>query len=226
MLSILGLVAVSAVCLTSCKQNTPPAGDENSDSIPCSCPHTFLRLQPYGDFTKAEAERIVKDINQNMPILAEEHGLEITILSPKELPEMAYNKNSGRYRADSLLRYVNRLNKDKEHRVVLMGLTHKDIATSIHGAQDFGIIGYSYCPGSSSVVSTFRISKPEHTWKCVVHEYLHTQGVPHCPNDDPACIMYDAKGKSPKYEQKKGLCHDCAAKAMLPIYDEKVRYIK
>lgn len=223
--SFIGFAAVCLLCLPSCKQNSSVLEELTSDTL-YSCPHSFLHFLPYGDFTKAEAERIVKDINHNMPILAEELGLETTILPPRELPAMAYSKSSGRYRADSLLNYGKRLKTDKDKRVVLMGLTHKDIATTIHGVQDFGIIGYSFCPGRSSVVSTYRIPKKEYIWKTVVHEYLHTQGVPHCPNDNPACIMCDAKGKAPKYAQKVGLCHDCAKKAGIPIKDESVKYIK
>lgn len=222
---LLGLIALAAVCFTSCKQTPVTVSDSDSDTL-CSCPHSFLHLQPYGDFTTAEAERIAQDVNKNMPILADERGLQITILPAKELPAMAYSKNSRRYRADSLLTYGSRINTDKDKRVVLMGLTHKDIAATIHGVQDFGIIGFSLCPGRSSIVSTYRIPKTEYTWRTVVHEYLHTQGVPHCPNDDPACIMCDAKGKAPKYSQAKGICHECAVKAMLPIYDESVKYIK
>lgn len=223
--AFVGLIAAGALCLTSCNQNGPVVDKAPTDTL-CSCPHSFLHLQPYGDFTTAEAERIVEDINRNVPIIAAERGLEITILPAKELPAMAYNKTSGRYRADSLLTYGSRINTNKDKRVVLMGLTHKDIAATIHGVQDFGIIGFSLCPGRSSIVSTYRIPKPEYRWRTIVHEYLHTQGVPHCPNNDPACIMCDAKGKAPKFAQVKGLCHTCALKANLPIYDENVKYIK
>lgn len=220
--SFIGFAAVCLLCLTSCKQNSSVLEELTSDTL-CSCPHSFLHFLPYGDFTKAEAQRIVDDMQKNMPILFDELGLQVTILEPTELPTMAYSKQYGRYRADSLLRYENRLKKKD---IILMGLTHKDISTTVHGVKDFGIIGYSLCPGQSSVVSTCRIPKCEWAWKTVAHEYLHALGVPHCPNDDPACIMCDAKGKAPKYAQKVGLCHDCAKKAGIPIKNESVKYIK
>lgn len=221
---LVGLVAASALCLIGCKKSQcDPTPDDYNDTL-CSCPHSYLYLQPFGDFKKGEAERIERDIARQMPILADGLGLEIKILNPKPLPEMAYSKTYGRYRADSLLTYENRTpQKDG----VLMGLLHEDISTSIHGQKDFGIIGYSLCPGRVSVVSTHRVPvQTGFTWLTVVHEYLHTQGVPHCPNNDPACIMCDAKGHAPSYRRMQGLCRDCATKAHLPIYDEKDKYIK
>lgn len=226
MCGMLALAAANVISLTSCKQHDTDTPKQGEDSVLCCCPHSFLQLQPYGDFSQTEAERIVQDIADNMPVLYNELGLEVSVLPSKPLPSMAYNESSGRHRADSLLAYVGRQNTDKDSRVVLMGLTHKDIATSIHGQKDYGIIGYSVCPGRSSIVSTYRIKRAEDSWKTVVHEYLHTQGVPHCPNDDPACIMYDAKGGSPKNEQKQGLCRSCAEKARIPFYDENAKYIK
>lgn len=226
MLGVLALAVASATAFTSCKQQNAVTLEEDEDTLMCCCPHSFLLLQPYGDFSEAEAQRISMDIIDNMPILIDEMGLSISVLPPKAMPAMAYNETSGRYRADSLLAYVGRQNTEKDSRVVLMGLTHKDIATSIHGQKDYGIIGYSVCPGRSSIVSTYRIKRTDDRWKTVTHEFLHTQGVPHCPNDDPACIMYDAKGGSPKNELKKGLCRTCAENAHLPIYDEKQKYIK
>lgn len=222
--SFFGFIAASALCFTSCKQNQSTSLFNDLGISSSSNSYSSWHLQPYGDFTKAEAERIVEDIKRNMPILEQEKNVQITILEPRQLPSMAYSKTYGRYRADSLLSYESRVNTDKD--IVLMGLTHKDISTTIHGQKDFGIIGYSLCPGRSSVVSTYRIARREDAWKTVVHEFFHTQGVPHCPNDDPSCIMCDAKGQAPKYSQKKGLCHDCATKARLPINDESVKYIK
>lgn len=220
--TVIASMVAGALSFTVCKKMIDaPTPDNHTDTL-CSCPHSLLQLQLYGSFTKAEAQKIVDDISENMPILADELGLQITILDPKPLPAMAYSKTYGRYRADSLLTYEKRLaQKD----CVLMGLLHEDISTTIHGKKDCGIIGYSFCPGRVSVVSTHRIADRENTWKTVVHEYLHTRGVPHCPNDDPACMMYDAKGRSPMYAKKQGLCHDCAAKAHLPIADKSVKYI-
>lgn len=228
MIGLFCFVATGVLCFALCKKyvfttdgaSEPPCEYFSED---CTCPHYRLHLQPYGDFTKEEAARIVDDLKKNMPILFDEQGLEVTILDPQPMPSMAYSKTYGRYRADSLLTYENRL---KQEGIKLMGLTHKDISTTIHGQKDRGIIGYSLCPGQSSIVSTYRISNRANTWKTVAHEFIHTLGVPHCPNDDPACIMRDAKGKAPKYAQKKGLCHDCASKAGIPIYDPKVKYIK
>lgn len=68
-----------------------------------------------------------------------------------------------------------------------------------------------YQPGSSCVVSTFRLSKinlPDQYLKLSIHELGHTQGLPHCP--DKTCFMRDAEGKNHTNEET-GFCPKCKA---------------
>lgn len=43
--------------------------------------------------------------------------------------------------------------------IVTIGLTHRDISTSIHGQYNYGIMGLSFRPGDACVVSTFRLKR-------------------------------------------------------------------
>ena len=46
-------------------------------------------------------------------------------------------------------------------------------------------------------------------WKPILHEFIHTfYGAGHCPDDNPKCIMKDAKGKGTFHIQDH-LCDKC-----------------
>ena len=91
---------------------------------------------------------------------------------------------------------------------VTIGLTHRDISTSIHGQYNYGIMGLSFRPGDACVVSTFRLKRKDDLWKVTIHEFLHSRGLPHCKKNAPKCLMQDAHGKNTFY-MKHGLCEDC-----------------
>lgn len=93
----------------------------------------------------------------------------------------------------------------------IIGVTNRDIATNAHGKADYGILGLSYTKGHrASIVSTYRLKNKKDLWKLAVHEFAHGYfGAPHCPNDDPHCILQDAKGGSPHFEKKNTFCSTC-----------------
>ena len=46
-------------------------------------------------------------------------------------------------------------------------------------------------------------------WKVVTHEFTHTAyNYGHCPDDNPTCIMMDAKGKA-DFSNKNNFCKTC-----------------
>ena len=51
---------------------------------------------------------------------------------------------------------------------VTIGLTHRDISTSIHGQYNYGIMGLSFRPGDACVVSTFRLKRKDDLWKVTI----------------------------------------------------------
>ena len=60
------------------------------------------------------------------------------IMEPTILPQNSYVKERNRYRVTPILNNQSKLIKGNE---VIIGLTHKDICTSIHGVKDYGIVG-------------------------------------------------------------------------------------
>ena len=103
--------------------------------------------------------------------------------------------------------------------IVTIGLTHRDISTSIHGQYNYGIMGLSFRPGDACVVSTFRLKRKDDLWKVTIHEFLHSRGLPHCKKDDLKCLMQDAHGKNTFY-MKNELCQDCQ-KSLKNIIDNQ-----
>ena len=98
--------------------------------------------------------------------------------------------------------------KQQSDEVVVIGLTNKDISTSIHGQFNYGIMGLSYTPGNSCVVSTYRLKRKDDLWKVTMHEFLHSRGLPHCLDDNSSCIMQDAHGHNTFY-RKFTICKRC-----------------
>ncbi len=155
-------------------------------------------IQPFGDFSRALSDSIFHQLKQ----------IDSNILLRKQmpLPGLAYYKPRDRYRADSLIKFLEKLaNKD----TIIIGLTNKDISTNKNNVQDWGVMGLSFCPGKACVVSTFRLSKinvKEQFYKIAIHELGHTQGLPHCKNK--TCFMRDAEGGNPTNEEK-DFCTSC-----------------
>lgn len=122
------------------------------------------------------------------------------------LPVSTYYQPRSRYRADSLINYLDRLGSAD---TVIIGVTEKDISTTKGKIADWGIMGLGFQPGNACVVSTFRLSKsnlPEQLFKISLHELGHTQGLPHCKNK--TCYMRDAEGGN-HLDEETGFCPSC-----------------
>jgi archaemetzincin len=130
----------------------------------------------------------------------------VIILSPVPLPKQAWYEPRKRYRADTLINWLqNRVNNNE----VVIGLTSKDISTTKNQIIDYGIMGLGLNPGKSCVVSTFRLNKQnlrQQLFKVTIHELEHTQGLNHCPVK--TCFMRDAEGGNPTDEEKE-FCENC-----------------
>jgi archaemetzincin len=128
---------------------------------------------------------------------------DIGIDSLTPLPRFAYYKPRGRYRADSLIKWMSRRAKPNQ---VFIGITNVDISTTKNHYQDWGIMGLGYSPGNAAVASNFRLKDKSAFWKVVIHELGHTAGLPHCPVK--TCFMRDAKGGDPTSEENE-FCKKC-----------------
>lgn len=171
----------------------------------CSCPERLVYILPYDN--EAYFAGLSAELQKNLDELMPEAGYNVEPLPEKPLPQSAYYAPRNRYRADIIIALQREEYKNNDDMVVI-GVTRKDISCTVHGQKDYGIMGLSYKPGNSCVVSSYRIPERKNLHKVVLHEFLHSRGLPHCPKDDPRCYMKDAKGKGNVAKQKY-LCEAC-----------------
>ena len=86
--------------------------------------------------------------------LKEIYSGEVTINEPIPLPKKALNQDQSRYRADSLIRFLNSYAKEDQ---LILGLTSKDISITKGNDPDYGIMGLGSSPGKSCIASTFKL---------------------------------------------------------------------
>jgi archaemetzincin len=138
--------------------------------------------------------------------LGKAYGIAPQIITPVALPKHAFvTTKTPRYRADSLLVYLNEIRKCEEADFAF-GITAVDISTTKRNKggsikephykyADWGIMGLAYRPGRAAIVSTFRLNTNHHSFytrlqKVSIHELGHNLGLPHCQNIQ--CVMTDA----------------------------------
>jgi archaemetzincin len=167
-------------------------------------PKTLL-LVPLGDVPAGEVEEVRQT-------LLRYYDLRITVASPTAFPAYTTNEAVGkvmktvlplRYRADSLLRFLNREKKGKHDYV--LGVANVDITCTnryengqiqfpawMHA--DWGIFGLGYLGGTACIVSSFRLrfdmpplpKLNSRIAKVARHEVGHNFGLNHCLNH---CFM-------------------------------------
>lgn len=174
-------------------------------------------IQVYDGFPKEKTIVLAQEVTKF-------YKIKTFILPEIELPKQAFvNIKSPRYRADSIITIQNRSINDSLDFV--LGLTHKDISITKHDVKgnikepkwkynDFGVMGLAYCPGKSSIVSSFRLKHKDKSLefsrlkKVVIHEFGHNLGLPHCPNKH--CVMTSAAEKISTIDNEKlELCSKC-----------------
>lgn len=195
------LLALTACAVGQSQETDKTAADNETSPSANGAKVCRIDLLPYGDFTAQETERLKRELKQNLTQIV---PVDIKILPAEPLPHSAYYKPRNRYRAGEILNVLKRRKKPGEG--VTIGLTHKDISTTIHGTQDFGIMGYSHLPGNAAVCSTFRLKRRADLCNLVIHEFLHAVGFPHC--ETAGCYMQDAHGKN-VMTGSKSLCWQC-----------------
>ncbi|MGN7867064.1 Zn-dependent protease [Chryseobacterium sp. 22458] len=161
-------------------------------------PPVTILIQPFKDIKPGTVEKVTEGIKKVYP--------NVKVLSVIDFPENTYYKERNRYRADSIIKFLNGRTKDG---FVTIGLTSKDISATRGKIRDFGIMGLGYRPGRACVASEYRLSRKntdEQFYKVAIHELGHTQGLPHCP--EKMCFMRDAEGKNPTDEET-DFCRKC-----------------
>lgn len=208
-------MVITSGCQVSSKNSED---NESSEHHPSSL---TLFLAPMDGVTEAEAVQLGKEFTKNFASRQFEQ-CEVLTLPHLSSPDSCLNGAKTRYRADKLLKtLMNKHSKSCKEKADelygghskyhIIGVTDRDISTSVHGHADYGILGLSYLRRPVSVVSTFRLKRKMDLWKLTAHEFCHGfYGCPHCKNDDPHCLIADAKGGNPHFEIKDTLCSDCA----------------
>jgi archaemetzincin len=180
-------LSLIAILIFSCD---PPDSKVESDLV--------IKIQPFIGINTIEVLEVADSIRKYCP--------KVTIASPTKLPGFAFYAPRGRYKADSLLKYLGKMTKPNEK---IIGVTSRDISAQHGLIVDWGVMGLGKCPGNSCVVSTFRLNMTKgksQFFKVAIHELGHTMGLPHCPNLE--CFMRDANGGNPTDEEK-GFCTKC-----------------
>lgn len=157
-----------------------------------------IDIQPFSDAGTEQVAYVLREIKKIYP--------KVELKTPVSIPDQAYYKARNRYRADSLLHFLNRNNRPGH---VIIALTKKDISWTKGAINDYGIMGLGLCPGNACVASTYRLSKTntnDQLYKIAIHELGHTQGLKHCP--EKTCFMRDAEGKNHS-DELKAFCNSC-----------------
>ena len=198
LLLCLGIIAVllGSVFLMSKKQS-------------CENTTVTINIQPLDGIT--DVSGVADELINNYFVPLGMKNYKIRILPHKNTPDSALNSSHTRYRAGKILDFLHKNTPQKEFTI---GITDKDISTSVHGSSDYGILGLAILghKNRACITSTYRLKYKKDLWKLMAHEFTHGFfSQKHCSADDDGCIMQDAKGKSPKFENKRYLCSQCVS---------------
>ena len=176
---------------------------EEINCTECLCPEAEIYLQPFDDFSKEEATKLVLVLQTHFDELIYGHW-EFRVLDPIALPKERVVDN--KHHVTPILNLEASKLKGKE---IIIGLTHQDISADIHQQKNYGIVGMSRPGQQVCLVSDKRVKNKSDYWKPILHEFIHTfYNANHCPKDDPKCIMKDAKGHG-NFGVQKNLCDAC-----------------
>ena len=202
--------------------NKDNAQDSNELICCCDAPKlATIYLVPMDGMKDEEVQKLQETLEEKLISLQKEkmavpdwpYEYQIKVLNHEKSPDTCLNNIKSRYRATKLIGFLKEKHAEKlDVGSYIIGITNKDLSTSIHDKDDYGILGLSYKPGNTSIISTFRLKNKKDLWKLALHEYCHGFfSMGHCPNKDRKCIMKDAEGGNPHFELKEILCKTCLA---------------
>lgn len=164
-------------------------------------------LQPLGNVQQEYLQAVssaVKDF----------YGYDCVIKPPVNFSDDIIAPSKTRYEASKILAKY----RSKEN---LLILTEKDIAVKnkTRETDEWGVLGLGYRPGTTCVVSTFRMKRnatsvkiKERLKKVALHEIGHNLGLKHCTSH-PECMMNDANGTIRQVDREKiWFCNACRVK--------------
>lgn len=183
---LLFIAGISILFLAGCSNGNQSHGNEGmGDSLPADPPLGYvIELKPLGNFSHQEAEQLREELVKQLGIILytkPKAWVEASVFvgDKKEIPASCLYKPRNRYWAGGILKMLHEEHGGNDE-IVTIGLTHRDISTSIHGQYNYGIMGLRFRPGDACVVSTFRLKRKDDLWKVTIHKFLHSRGLPHC----------------------------------------------
>lgn len=183
---LLFIAGISILFLAGCSNGNQSHGNEGmGDSLPADPPLGYvIELKPLGNFSHQEAEQLREELVKQLGIIfnkVPKAELEASVFVRRQerntcLMSLQTKKQVLGWGILKMLHEEHGGNDE----IVTIGLTHRDISTSIHGQYNYGIMGLSFRPGDACVVSTFRLKRKDDLWKVTIHKFLHSRGLPHC----------------------------------------------
>lgn len=162
-----------------------------------------IYIQPLGDVNQEYINYLKKSVESF-------YGYNCVVKPKLNLTSDILAVSKTRYEAGKILKKYN----SKEN--VLL-ITEKDIAHRKSSEfPEWGIFGLGYRPGSTCVISTFRLKKNvskakllDRLKKVALHEIGHNLGLEHCTNDKN-CMMTSASGTVKQVDREKiWFCSKC-----------------
>lgn len=168
-----------------------------------NAPESIVYIQPLGDVPGVYTDQLKKSVEDF-------YGNPCVVKAPLPLTEDILAASKTRYEAGKILAKFN----SKQNFLLI---TTKDIAHYRSPTiPEYGIFGLGYRPGTTCVVSTFRLRRNVDQAKCLerlekvaLHEIGHNLGLPHCTYNNE-CMMQAAKGTIQQVDEEKvWFCESC-----------------